>query len=305
MRYPYERFLNFLITRKLDVNECLGRIDLPEVGDMGLADRKERIRETAPPALLRYLKQSRNDRALVFRDGILDWSETQGFRELWERQKEFGRKIVPAVETASNLFLNPNSRTVLGTMLLAETSTEEITEVIREQFSVQIQLEVIQQFTSLFWDVPLMGRCDWEDFLPMLDDDQRQILALGMRGLASDDIRYAIGSEAPSKPKDVLQDILTHAHHQFRQAMTSANPMSSGAFRWADLATKVANAMSGSRGGGGGFGDDDSAPPPREGAASMFSVVVEPPDIVTLDDLEGEIGRTKSAIDQAMEDQAS
>ncbi len=190
-------------------------------------------------------------------------------------------------------------------MLLAEASTEEIVEVIKEQFSLQITHEVIQYFTAIFWDVEGMGRRAWEDFIPLLDDDQRQVVALGIRGLTPDDIRYAIGSETPSNPKEVLQDILTHARHQFRQAMSSANPMASGAFKWAELAIKASNAMSSSRSGGGGSGGDEGEGPPREAVASMFSVTVEPPNVVTLDELEGEIGRTKTALDQAREDQAS
>jgi len=302
VRYPYERFITFLISRKIDVSEALERVELPPVGDMGIADRKEKIRKTAPPSLVRYLGQSRNDRELVFRDGILDWASENGILSLWQRQKEFGRKIDLGLEEASNIFLNANARTILGTMLLADASPDEITEVIREQFSIDVDRDILASFKNIFWDVGGMGRKSWEDFIPELYDDQRQIVALGMRGMKPNDIRYAIGAEVPSDPKDVLQDILTHAHNQFKQAMSSASPGNFGAFRWADLATKVASVMSSSH--LGSFGGDGEEEFPRRGVEGMFSVVVESPKIVSLDDLDGELSKTKSAIDRAIEDTA-
>jgi hypothetical protein len=50
---------------------------------------------------------------------------------------------------------------------------------------------------------------------------------------------------------------------------------------------------------GGGGGDDDV---PLEAAAGMFSVIIEEPRIFTLDDLDGEISKTKTALDRAMEE---
>jgi len=296
LRYPYERFITFLLSRKVDVNEVFEHIDLPQVGLLGLADRRERIRESAPPALLRYMKDP--SKKMVFRDGILAWANDRGVLELWERQREFGRKIDSGLEGASNIFLNPQARTVLGTMLLSDAPPDEISEVIKEQFSLEFSSPVLACFRRIFWDLEGMGRKEWEYFLPELAADQRHILSMGIKGLRPNDIRYAIGAETESKPKEVLQDILTHAHHQFRQAMTSANPASAGAFKWADLATKVAGAIGASRGGG-GRGEDDEIP--GTAAAGMFSVVVESPRVVTLDDLEGEIAQNQTALERAME----
>ncbi|KKM06445.1 hypothetical protein LCGC14_1743920 [marine sediment metagenome] len=299
MRYPYERFIAFLISRKADVNGILERIELPAVGDMGIADRKERMRETAPPAILRYLRQNRHDLKLVFRDGILDWAEKNDIRCLWERQKEFGRKIVPALESASNIFLNPYSRTVLGAMMLAEAPIEELVEVMDQQFSTEVTSDIISYFSSLFWDVKTMGRQGWDEFIPTLDDEQRHVIDLGARGGRPDDLRYAIGAATPSKPKEVLQDILTHAHHQFKQAIAAPHPAAHNVFKWADLATKVVSSMR-----SGGFGGDGDEPNPRQVAPSLFSITIEEPRIISLDDLDGEIAAHKTALDRAMEDLA-
>lgn len=269
---------------------------------MGIADRKERIRETAPPALLRYLKQDRYDRKLIFRNGILEWAEENGIGALWERQVEFGRKIIPALEEASNAFLNPHSRTVLGTMLLAESPFDEIVDVMQRQFSVAIDQDIVGYFKSLFWDTEAMGRTDWDRFLEDLNDEQRPVIALGARGMDTGDIRYAIGAESPSSPDDVLQDILTHAHRQFKQAMSSIHPEASGAFKWADLATKVANSISKQT----NFvaTEKDDQPHGYDVAENMFSVVIEKPRIITLDDLQGEVSQNKTALDRAMEENA-
>jgi hypothetical protein len=295
LRYPYERFIIFLLSRKVDVNEVFEGIDLPEVGLLGLADRRERIRESAPPALLRYLLDP--SPRLIFRDGILGWADDHGVLELWERQREFGRKIDVGLEGASNIFLNPQARTVLGTMLLSDASPDEISDVIKGQFSLEFNSSVLACFKRIFWDLEGMGRKEWERFLPELSADQRHVLAMGVKGLRPDDIRYAIGAETSSNPKDVLQDILTHAHHQFRQAMNTANPASAGAFKWADLATKVASAIGSAR--GGGRGEEEEIP--GTAAAGMFSVTVESPKIVTLDDLEGEIAQNQTALERAIE----
>lgn len=269
---------------------------------MGIADRKELIRSSAPPSLLRYLKQERDDNELRFKDGILEWAESNGIRPLWERQIEFGRRIDTNLELASNVFLNPHARTALGSLLMAETPIDEAIEVVGSQNGLDVTPASITVFQDLFWDVSLVGRNGWARFLEELEEEQRSILALGVRGMRPNDIRYAMGTPRPSSPQEVLQDILDHAHNQFRQAMAAPNPAAHGAFKWAELATKVATSLPGGSKGRGGFGDEVEAQPI---SSNMFSVVVEEPRIVTLDDLEGEIAKNKTALDRAIEERAT
>jgi hypothetical protein len=53
---------------------------------------------------------------------------------------------------------------------------------------------------------------------------------------------------------------------------------------------------------GGGPGEGQIS---DETAGSMFSVELEPPKIITLDDLEGEISKGSSALERALEEHAS
>ncbi|RKX67356.1 MAG: hypothetical protein DRP42_00730 [Tenericutes bacterium] len=302
MLYPYERFVTFLLSRKVDVNGALARIELPTIGAMGLADRKDEIRSTAPIALLRWLQQPISQPDLLFREGVLEWAGTQGFRGLWERQVEFGRLIDEDLERATNIFLNPHARTVLGTLLLAESSFEDMAQVLLDQFSIELTLEMLTPYRQIFWDMDVMGRTAWEKFIPELDDEQRHIIALGLRGLKPNDIRYAIGSEVASDPSDVLQDILTHAHNQFRQAMSMANPGSAGAFRWAELANRTISTMANTKKNFGG-GEEDGVS--NEMAGNMFSVELEVPKIISLDELQGDVSASTSVLDRAIEEHAS
>ncbi|TAL45887.1 MAG: hypothetical protein EPN91_01300, partial [Salinibacterium sp.] len=151
-RYPYERFLRFLVSRKRDVNRTLERLGLPRAGDLWIADCRKSLREAGSASLRQYLESPEAER-LTFRDGVLEWAEREGIRVLWEMQEEFGEVQSKDFDVAWALFSHPTSRGILGMLLLSRASGKEITEIVHDHLGTTLTDAQLTLYRTLFWDI--------------------------------------------------------------------------------------------------------------------------------------------------------
>ena len=286
MQYPYERFLRFLVSRKVDLAQALNRLGLPRVGDLWVSDCRSRFRKTAPVIVRRYLDS--DDQVVIFRDGFLEWAKSEQILGLWEIQPEFANGSPSAnLDIAFRVFVNPTARAVLGMLLLSKASRDESAAIIKERFDIVIPSEALDLYISLFWDVAAMGRTCWPRFVAsLLTKEERHYVSYGVQDPTTDEIRYALGlTQGELNTETVLKNIMSQAHHRFKYAMEQPSPEEVSAFKWAELALKAAHELSSTQK---TFQLTAPGASPADSFA-LFSVEVERTPIMSLTDLHGEL----------------
>lgn len=285
MRYPYERFLRFLVSRKVPVDRTLDRYGLPSVGALWEADCRTNIRKSAPYSVSQYIDAD-DDQELVAREGFIEWAEKEGFAPLWMIQREFGgAKPSPALDTAFQIFVNPHARAVVGMLLLSEVPSDEICSLVQTRFDLGVDEETLDLYTTIFWDIELLGRAGWQAFMAELKTkEERHYIGLGLGSPSSADARRYLGVEVNFDPEAILKDLALTAHTQYKACMAQPDPESAGALKWHDATIKAINSLGTTKK---AFGGDDEI-----GASdfnSMFSVQIEKIQHVSLTELVGEV----------------
>lgn len=237
MKYPYERFLRFLVSRRADVNAKLERYGLPRVGDLWIARARGSIRRSAPYALVTYI-DSKNDE-LGARDGILEWAHTEGFRVLWEFQPEFGGIESIELRCAFRIFVHAYARSLCGMLLLAESDDDEICSTLQDKCDITATPTALSLYRRVFWDVSLPSPEDWQVLLGQLAEEERHLIGTGISADTLDDVRDAADIPINLDHQVVINDLLTSAYRQFKRAMASPHPESAGALKWYDACLKA------------------------------------------------------------------
>lgn len=285
MKYPYERFLRFLVSRKVDVNRTLERYELPRAGDMWIAECRSNMRATAPYPISKYLDSS--DTHLAITDGVIEWATTERFAPLWKMQREFGSIPAPIdVDVAFKTFVNPFSRALLGLLLLSRATDDETIQVMKERFDLEVTDLVLKRYRDLFWDIGLVSRTSWPTYIEQLSStDERNYISLGITSPSIDEVRDLIGLESSIDHKTILNQIITKSYNQYRKAMDEPQPEGAGAMRWAELAIKAISASKTAN-----FGSQDApGTVPTDKFRGLFSVQVTKSSHPTLADLAGEV----------------
>lgn len=285
MRYPYDRFIKFLVSRKSPVDATLRQFGLPPVGDIWESQYRSEIRKAAPYSVTQYI-DSDEDR-LVVTDGFLDWADDEGFRPLWQVQKEFGGDPPPeALDTAFRVFINPTVRSIVGMVLLSKASDNEVVDIIQKRLDIGFDDEVLHYYTVIFWDTDLLGRKGWGPFLDRLKTkEERHYLGLGLASPTVEDLHRYLGMKPALSPDEILTDIMSKAHERFQSSMEQPCPEAAGALKWAELSIKAVNALGTSRK---AFASDDDGFDASD-FHGMFSVQIEKTQHISLAELQGEV----------------
>ena len=181
MGYPYERFLRFLVSRKIDPDQALNRYGLPSSGDLWFAAVKTDLIDNGPFPISSYLESK--DTVLPLRDGVLDWAQREGFRELWEMQPEFGEADNPDLSVAFQLFVNPSSRPVAAMFVDSRATEAEVCESLQEYLNSEVTSASLEIFKRLFWDTSQTTSGEWDDLIPsLLTKKERHLISLAREG---------------------------------------------------------------------------------------------------------------------------
>lgn len=287
MRYPYERFLRFLVSRKIEINSTLERYGLPIVGDMWIAVCRQDLREHAPHGLATYIDSAATE--LTFTEGVLAWADSEGTGDLWRMQREFGgTPAPPQCDLAFRLFVNQYTRAVLGCLLLSTASDKEIQAVLFDHFGVTLSDEALAIYRCIFWDVSLLGRKSWDEFYKKLTShEERSYIAFGINSPSADEVRDMLGLETVHSDEQIVNLIASKSFLQFKRAMEEPHPEAAGAMRWAELSLRAISVKKSA-----GLTipkTGDGAGPTTTDFHNLFSVKPEKSAHITLAQLAGEV----------------
>ena len=286
MRYPYQRFLRFLVSRKVAIDETIGKYGLSSVGDFWESDCRKDIRGSAPHSVVSHIDS--DDYLVVLQEGFLQWAENEGIRPLWITQREFGgTDPSPALDAAIQIFVNPSARAVTGLLILSDATDDESIELLRSRFNLEITQETMTIYQKIFWDVTAMKDADWNTFLGDIEvSDERNLIAFGLNSPSIENIRLFLEEKPDITPDFVLNRILAIAYTQLEAAGQQVDAETAGTIRWADMAMRAINTMATHKK---AFGGDDAGELTPSEFQNMFSVSIEKTEHVSLADLQGEV----------------
>lgn len=295
MKYPYERFLRFLVSRKIEINSTLERYDLPLVGDLWLADCRQHLRDTAPAAIGAFIDGPDND--LDDLEGVLDWADAEGVGDLWRMQREFGRAPAAAgVDLAFQLFANVHTRAIMGCLLLSRVSASETQKILFEHYGIDLSDAALGAYRHIYWDVKLLSRKAWDDFhRKLISQEERSYVAFGVTSPTAEEVRDMLGVDSVHSDEQIVNTIINKTYQQFKMAMDTPQPELAGAIRWAELALR---ALSVKKTAGLGAPKSDGTPGTAD-FQGLFSVKLEKSSHVSLAQLAGHVAvPTKKAVEK-------
>lgn len=283
MRYPYEKFLRFLVSRRANIKEVVSRHGLPQVGDLWVARARSDIRRNAPFEVKEYL--NKKEATLRPSPSIISWAEEEGIAGLWRAQPEFGGMEHEHLYVAHRLFADTRTRGILAMLTMSAVSDDSIVETLQEKFDADVPRGAIDLYRSIFWDCSQMGTDDWEIFLPSIsNNEERHFIALGLRGVSEQTVADALSVDSPVIDYEfVINQIVARSYEQFRNAVEHPTPDLHSAREWASLALnaiKTAKVAVTS--------NDDT--PISAGFVGLFSVQPTSSKHPTIADLAGEVG---------------
>jgi hypothetical protein len=208
-------------------------------------------------------------------------------------QSEFGGHVPPEFNAAFRIFINPNARSVMALLLLSQGTDEEIIEVVKNRYDIELDDNSLAFYRDIFWDVTLMGRKSWGAFMGSLrTKDERHYVGLGLSSPTIEDVQRALGLGVTLEPEAVLRTVMEKTLLQFLSMMEHPDPEMAGALKWAAEARACATSL---RSGKNAWGTTEAGAVPAN-FNDMFSVVVTKSKQVSLSDLQGEIGAPKDLV---------
>lgn len=283
MRYPYERFLLFLVSRKVSVDKTIGKYGLPTVGAMWEAECRSNIRATAPHSVVSHIDSSSD--LVVARDGFLDWAEDEGILPFWRTQDEFGGgEPEPELDTAIQIFVNSHARGMVGLLLLSKASDEEVLGFIQRRFDSTANERTLELYKKIFWDITLLKREDWKAFIPDLEPQERHYISLGLSSPSIHEAKRFLDEAPGYTPEQIINKIMTKAAVLFEAAANELDPEAAGAIRWAELSLRAISVLGTHKK---AFGGDEAGELSPSEFQNMFSVSIEKIEHVSLAELQG------------------
>ena len=220
MRYPYDQFIKFLITRGADVNGTLEHLGLPPLTANEIGS-KDILSGSLPPSVREFIDSSYSK--VESRDSFLSWTEAHGLRELWEIQPEFlddkHRQMTggsSAMRVACDLFASPNRRTAMSLLLMRDFEEDDIVDIFADKFNLEIDQNVLFLCRSYFFNFSDMQPTDWHNLLHNLPADQRDKLQIGRDQHSKGFVEYSVGKVPKLTFEEVLDDIMVTSYYKFK-----------------------------------------------------------------------------------------
>ena len=170
-------------------------------------------------------------------ESFLVWAAVHGIRELWERKLGASPDHF---DDACRAFVNPGIRTVMATLVMAGFDPIEVQELLYSKYHLRVSPESVEYFKTVFWDVEVMTRQDWNELLEEMEKDQRSQLVHAFSDLGRDGVKLSLGMVPEVDIGSILGDVASTAYFNYKKALDLPLPDAAAAQSWAKLAIAAA-----------------------------------------------------------------
>lgn len=240
MRYPYDLFLRFLVTRKADVNLTLERLGLPELTETEVLDKS--VLAYPMPKSVRSFYQAEAGSEIEDKEAFIEWTHGHNVRELWEIQPEYKhsdlRKLTANstdMKDACDIFATPRIRTAFSLLVLQKFTTDEIVDTIGGHFELSLSAASINLAIKYFFDFTRLSPQDLHHLIHTLPAEQRDQYQLATKAQSREYTEFVIGKLPKLTFEEILHDIMVNSYYKFKSLVDQ--PLMDGmAQQWAVMA---------------------------------------------------------------------
>lgn len=243
MKYPFHRYIDFLVTNKFSYEE-IGKIlkghGLLCPSEEYIDEREEKLIEKCPlPKFKTYMTSKRSTFKKKVKD-FLTCMDVLEVKDLWLSESNFKHdKSMAPMMRAVNIFNIPAQRRSLECFLLNKLPIEEMVQCFNSRYKVQLTQGAIDNFKKYYFDSSRMDRSDWIKYLKACPRD-KMILYVKAMNIDSNRLRHTLGFKTKLEYSDMLSDIMSTSYYKFRDGVeTDLDENDPNSRSWAKMAIEA------------------------------------------------------------------
>ncbi len=238
MRLPHERYIRFLITSGLDLeetNEHLLEKDLPQcpVGKDGQSEYWEKqydiLFDSKVPKSVKNFWE-RDDKS-KFPKGFFEYMNTLELKEAWAYNVGKSKSFTIAVDALEDEDVCISVRALLS----LRAKYDEISALINGKYGMIFPKDAVRIFQKYFFERKIMSRKSWRVYLDLIPTEHKYLI---YKALVGKGVELRAELDFPNKisVSDHYQKLHIYALEKFNTYRASAEPNADqNAIKWAQI----------------------------------------------------------------------
>lgn len=238
MRLPHERYIRFLITSGLDLEETNEHLQDKGLPPCPVDDEQSEywdqqysiLFESSVPKSIKAFWESAEKKK--FPEGFFEYMNTLGLKEAWAYNVGKSRYFTIAVDALEDEDICIGIRC----LLTLRAAPEEISAIINSKFGMVLPKESVTLFKEYFYDPRIMSRRSWRHYLRAVPSEHRNLL---YKAISGREVELRAELDYPNKISvaDHYQKLHIYAMEKFNTYRTSSGPNADQhAIKWAGIA---------------------------------------------------------------------
>jgi hypothetical protein len=235
---PYSLYVRFLITRGVDtledVNEQLKELDLGPCPKAAFEKQYKVIQDNLPTPTLNEME------AKSYTPEFIRWMKILEVEEFWRLEKPFRDREKLHLKLAKDVNFDSEMRLVLNALLMKSKDFNEIHQELSAKYSSLMKPLHIEVYRKYFFNVEIMTKQAWRDYLRWLGPKEKSVMFLAM---TEDRMSLKAFLELPANVDIAksLQYLLVRAYNKAKTYLEFDSPESNAqALKWIDATLKLA-----------------------------------------------------------------
>lgn len=239
MRLPHERYIRFLITSGLDLeetNEHLLDKGLPlcptnKDGQSEYWDEQYEIlfSSSVPKSIKNFWSR---DEKTKFPKGFFEYMNTLGLKDAWAYNVGKNKYFTVSVDALEDEDVSIGIRSLLA----LRSQPEEISALINGKFGMALPKDSVALFRDYFFDNRIMSRKNWRIYMDLIPGEHKSLL---YKALTGKEVELRAELDFPNRisVSDHYQKLHIYAMEKFDTYRNSAEPNADQhAMKWAGIA---------------------------------------------------------------------
>lgn len=239
MRLPHERYIRFLITSGLDLedtNEHLLEKGLPPCPVDGEGNSEywdsqyEKLHSAKIPKSIKNFWNKEEKKK--FPQGFFEYMNVVGLQDAWKYNVGQNKLLAVAVDALEDEDVSISTRA----LLTLKSPPEEVAALIHGKYGMIFPKDAVRQFNAYFFDIRIMTRKSWKAYLELLPPEHKLLL---YKALVGREVELRAELDFPNKisVSEHYQKLHIYAMEKFDTYRSSSEPNADQhAIKWAQIA---------------------------------------------------------------------